>query len=115
MNKIEVIQGELFSDHRGTIKSLNIFDFEGVQRMYTIEHPDPSVIRGWHGHQFERKWFCCIKGEFNLAFVQPDNWDNPSPLLLPELFTLTEINSKIICLPAGFANCIKATNLTLYY
>ena len=109
MSIIKVLQGEIFSDYRGSIKSLNNFDFEGVQRMYTIKHPDPNVIRGWHGHQFEKKWFYCIKGEFSLAFVKIDDWKNPSPDLTTERFTLNESNSQIICLPAGYANCIKAT------
>ncbi len=108
MSKIEIIQGEIFKDERGQISSLNSFDFEGVERFYIIHHPDKSVIRGWHGHKFEKKWFYCIKGSFTLAFVEPDNWENPSKDLKPQVFTLDENDSKVICIPEGFANCIKA-------
>lgn len=108
MSEIKLIQGEIYQDGRGVISSLNAFDFEGVERFYFIRHPDKSVIRGWHGHQFEKKWFYCVKGSFSLAFVKPDNWDNPSLELVPEIFRLDESDSRIICLPEGYANCIKA-------
>lgn len=108
MSEIKVIQGEIFNDHRGVISSLNTFDFEGVERFYFIHHPDKNVIRGWHGHQFEKKWFYCVKGSFTIAIVKPDDWENPSPNLEPELFELKEKDSKIICVPEGRANCIKA-------
>ncbi|MFI3281028.1 MAG: WxcM-like domain-containing protein [Rikenellaceae bacterium] len=108
MSEIKIIQGEIFNDYRGRISSLNSFDFEGVERFYFIHHPDKSVIRGWHGHKFEKKWFYCVKGSFTLAFVRPDDWENPSADLVPEIFDLEEGDSKIICLPEGYANCVKA-------
>lgn len=108
MSAIQVIEGEIFQDHRGIITSLNDFRFEGVERYYFIKHPDPSVVRGWHAHQFEKKWFYCVKGSFNLSFVKIDNWENPSPDLEVERFTLSDNKSEIICLPEGYANCIKA-------
>lgn len=106
---IEVVKGEIFDDHRGRLTSLNAFDFDGVERFYFIHHPDTSVVRGWHGHQFERKWFYCVKGGFTMAFVQPDDWANPSKDLKAQIFNLTEQRSEIICVPAGYANCLKAT------
>ncbi len=108
MQKIKVIQGEIFNDFRGKITSLNSFDFEGVERFYFIHHPDKDIIRGWHGHQFEKKWFYCVKGSFTIAIVEPDNWDTPSENLVPEIFNLSEGDSKIIAVPEGRANCIKA-------
>lgn len=107
-SEIQVIQGEIFTDRRGKISSLNDFRFGDVQRLYLIHHPDKEVIRGWHGHQFEKKYFYCVKGTFTLAFVKIDDWENPSKELIPEIFTLTEQSSKIICLPEGYANCVKA-------
>lgn len=46
---------------------------------------------------------------FRLAFVRPDDWENPSPDLIPQIFTLTAARSQLLCLPAGYANCIRAT------
>ena len=105
---IKVLQGETFVDHRGMIKSMNNFDFKGVERFYFIHHPDKSIHRGWHGHQFEKKWFYCVKGSFRLAFVKPDDWDNPSPDLTPEIFEITAEDDQLIILSEGHANCIKA-------
>lgn len=109
MSDIKVIDGEIFRDARGQISSLNSLEFEGIERCYFIHHPDISVVRGWHGHQFEKKWFYCVKGSFTLAFVKPDNWENPSPELKAEIFELNENNSRIICVPGGYANCLKAS------
>jgi len=108
MSEIKVIQGEIFIDHRGQINSLNDFRFGEVQRIYFIHQADKQIIRGWHGHKFEKKWFYCVKGSFTLALVKPDNWENPSKDLPAELFHLTEKESKIVCVPEGYANCIKA-------
>lgn len=108
--QIEIIEGEIFSDHRGDIFSLNNFNFEGIRRTYIIHHPDKSVIRGWHAHKHERKWFYCIKGEWTLGLVKIDDWDTPSPSLVPTIINLTDSKSKLVCVPAGYANCLKAKN-----
>lgn len=105
---IKVIKGEIYNDERGQISSLNSFHFDGVMRSYLIHHPDISVIRGWHAHQYERKWFYCVKGRFSVALVKIDDWDNPSPELKPEIFHLHDKCSELICVPAGYANCLKA-------
>lgn len=107
MSEIKVIQGEINRDFRGFIASLNDFRFDGVQRVYFIHHPDTSIVRGWHGHQFEKKWFYCVKGQFSMAFVKIDNWENPSPNLTPEIFEISDKKSEIICVPEGYANCLK--------
>lgn len=108
MNEIKKITGEIYFDERGQINSLNSFHFEGVKRGYFIFHPDVTVIRGWHAHQHERKWFYCIQGRFSVALIKIDNWENPSHELKPEIFHLNYKNSELICVPAGYANCLKA-------
>lgn len=109
MADVKVIDGEIFRDQRGQISSLNAFRFPGVERFYFIHHPDTSVIRGWHGHQHEKKWFYCVKGAFTIGLVEIDNWENPSPDLKAQKYHLTEQESRIICVPEGYANCIKAS------
>jgi dTDP-4-dehydrorhamnose 3,5-epimerase len=108
MSEITIIQGEIFEDHRGMIYSLNDFILNGVKRYYLIHHPNTSIIRGWHAHQFEKKWFYCVKGSFTIAFVKIDDWENPSTDLPAEIYQLTDQKSEIICLPEGYANCLKA-------
>ena len=109
MADVKIIDGEIFRDQRGQISSLNAFRFPGVERFYFIHHPDTSVIRGWHGHQHEKKWFYCVKGAFTIGLVEIDNWENPSPELKAQKYHLTEQESKIICVPEGYANCVKAS------
>ena len=109
MADVKVIDGEIFRDQRGQISSLNAFRFPGVERFYFIYHPDTSVIRGWHGHQHEKKWFYCVKGAFTIGLVEIDDWEHPSPDLKAQKYHLTEQESRIICVPEGYANCIKAS------
>ena len=109
MADVKIIDGEIFRDARGQISSLNAFRFPGVERFYFIHHPDTSVIRGWHGHQHEKKWFYCVKGAFTIGLVEIDDWENPSPDLEAQKYHLTEQESRIICVPEGYANCIKAS------
>lgn len=103
-----LLQGEIFTDYRGIITSLNQFDFEGVNRFYFIHHPDKAIVRGWHGHQFEKKWFYCVKGSFTIALIKIDDWEHPSETLIPDIFQLSESNSQILIIPEVYANCIKA-------
>ncbi len=108
MAAVEVIQGEIFQDARGKISSLNSFRFPGVSRVYFLHHPDTSVVRGWNGHRLEKKWFYCVHGAFTLGLVEIDNWESPSRTLQPQLFNLTENDSRIVCVPEGYANCMRA-------
>ena len=108
MADIRIIQGEIFRDARGRISSLNDFEFAGVNRVYFIHHPDVSVIRGWHGHKLEKKWFYCVRGAFVIGLIEIDDWVAPSRSLKPEIVHLSENDSRIICIPEGFASCIQA-------
>lgn len=108
MSDIRILEGGIFRDHRGELVHMNGFNLAGAHRYYIIKHDDTEVLRGWHGHRFEGKWFQCLRGSFRLAFVRPDDWENPSPDLIAEVFTLTAQRSELLCLPAGYANCIRA-------
>lgn len=109
MSEISIIEGEIYIDSRGKISSLNNFLFEDICRLYFIKHDDTSIVRGWHAHQFEKKWFYCVQGSFTLAFVKIDNWETPSLTLEPQIYNLSDKKSQIICLPEGYANCLKAS------
>lgn len=108
MPEVELLAGERHADARGSVWSLNSFLFPGVRRMYVIEHPDTSIVRGWNGHQFERKWFYCMSGAFTLALVKLDDVHNPSPDLVPEIYHLAEGRSELVCVPAGYASAMRA-------
>lgn len=103
-----VIEGEIFCDARGRIASVNAFDFADVRRMYVVHHPETSIVRGWNGHAFERKWFFCSAGAFRVALVKIDNWQAPSKDLKPSFYDLQEGKSALLCVPAGYASCLRA-------
>ena len=108
MSDIKFIEGGIFTDYRGQISHVNDLDMQEIKRFYIIHQKDTSIIRAWHAHQHEKKWFYAVKGSFTTAFVKIDNWENPSPDLEPEIFQLTAAESKILLIPEGYANGIKA-------
>ena len=108
MADIKVIVGGISIDERGKITYVNDFDMTKIKRFYIIHHHDIDTVRAWQAHQHEKKWFYCLKGSFTTAFVKIDNWENPSINLKPEIFNLSEKESKVICIPEGYANGIKA-------
>ncbi|MBP5318510.1 MAG: dTDP-6-deoxy-3,4-keto-hexulose isomerase [Paludibacteraceae bacterium] len=109
MEEVTLIAGELFTDHRGTVASLNRFLFDEVRRCYFLRHPDCTVKRGWNGHRYERKWFYPLRGEFEIELVRIDDWEHPSADLPVQCHRLSDTRSEILCVPGGFASCIRAT------
>ena len=108
MNKIHTIEGGISVDYRGRISHVNDLDMSEVERFYIIHQKDTSIIRAWHAHQYEKKWFYAVKGSFTTAFVKIDDWENPSPDLKPEVFHLSAAESRVLYIPEGYANGIKA-------
>ena len=108
MCEIKIIKGGLSVDYRGQISHVNDLDMSEIKRFYIIHQKDTSIIRAWHAHQHEKKWFYAVKGSFTTAFVKIDNWENPSPDLKPEVFRLSAAESKVLVIPEGYANGIKA-------
>lgn len=104
----KIIQGGNFSDHRGTISYVNDFSFAAIERFYIISNSDDNPIRAWQGHKLDAKNFYCISGSFKIHFVKIDNWDNPSKDLLIDTVTVSVSDSKIVHIPAGYANAIHA-------
>lgn len=108
MSDIKIVEGGVFSDYRGKISHVNELNMDDIKRFYVIHHNSIEVVRAWHAHQFEKKWFYCLRGSFTLALVKIDNWESPSLELTPEVFHLSADDSKIICIPEGYANGLKA-------
>lgn len=108
MHKPTLLKGGTYSDERGTLSFVNEFDLSPVKRMYSIIHPDKSVVRAWQGHQQESKWFKCINGSFAVAWKKIDDFSNPSPLPYPEHLILKSTEPAILFIPPGYANGLKA-------
>lgn len=104
----KIIQGGNFSDHRGTISYVNDFSFKDIERFYIISNSDEDPIRAWQGHKLDAKNFYCLSGSFKIHFVKIDNWENPSKDLIIETVLVSESDSKIVHIPAGYANAIES-------
>lgn len=104
----KIIQGADFSDHRGTISYVNDFKFTDIERFYIISNSEENPIRAWQGHKLDNKNFYCLTGSFNIHFIKIDNWENPSKDLAIETVFISESESKIVHIPAGYANAIES-------
>ncbi|RED19596.1 dTDP-4-dehydrorhamnose 3,5-epimerase [Flavobacterium cutihirudinis] len=104
----EVIQGGNFSDQRGTISYVNDFSFNNIERFYIITNSDENPIRAWQGHKLDSKNFYCVSGSFKIHFVKIDSWENPSKDLTIETVEVSEFDSKIVYIPAGYANAVES-------
>lgn len=104
----QLIEGGNFSDHRGTLSYVNDFSFKDIERFYIISNSDAHPLRAWQGHKLDAKNFYCLSGSFRIHYVKIDNWENPSKDLTIETVTLTESESKMLHIPAGYANAIES-------
>jgi dTDP-4-dehydrorhamnose 3,5-epimerase len=104
----KIIQGGKFSDNRGNISYVNDFSFTDIERFYIISNSTENPIRGWQGHKLDAKNFYCLSGSFNIHFIKIDNWENPSKDLIIETVFVSEADSKIVHIPAGYANAIES-------
>lgn len=104
----KIIQGGNFSDHRGTISYVNDFSFANIERFYMISNSEENPIRAWQGHKLDAKNFYCVSGSFKIHFVKIDNWEKPSKDLIIETIIVSASDSKIVYIPAGYANAIQS-------
>ena len=103
----QIISGSSHTDHRGTISFVNDFKFEGVNRFYTIHHPDTSIIRAWQGHTQESKYYYPVKGSWIFSWVNMV-FDKPEEEWQVDYIKLKAEDNKIVFLPYGYANGFKA-------
>ncbi|URM37346.1 WxcM-like domain-containing protein [Flavobacterium anhuiense] len=104
----KIIEGGKFSDHRGSISYVNDFSFIDIERFYIISNSKENPIRAWQGHRLDAKNFYCLSGSFNIHFIKIDIWENPSKDLIIETVFVSESESKIVHIPAGYANAIES-------
>lgn len=105
---VQIIEGARFEDHRGSVSFVNDFNFENIERFYVITNSEENPIRAWQGHKLDQKNFYCVAGSFKIGYVAIDEWENPSKDLKVETVILTFTESKVLHIPAGFANAIVA-------
>lgn len=105
-----LIKGNLHTDHRGTVRFVNDFNFDGIKRFYTITHPDTTTIRAWQGHKLETKYFYVTKGSFLINWIKIDNWQQPSKDLKIHTHTLSDTESEILITPPDLLMDLKLQN-----
>lgn len=106
--KPKLIQGGNFNDHRVSISFVNDFNFSDIGRFYIISNSKENPLRAWQGHKLDAKNFYCLTGSFKISFVQIDDWENPSKDLTIETVLVSQLDSKIVHIPAGYANAVES-------
>lgn len=104
----QIIRGAISKDDRGSIKHNNAFDLSEVRRMYIIQNRDTEFVRGWKGHEIEKRWFVALNGSFTLRMVKIDNWESPSPEPEQLTFILSSEAPDVLLSPPGYATAIQA-------
>jgi dTDP-4-dehydrorhamnose 3,5-epimerase-like enzyme len=97
---MRIINGNSFIDERGVVRYINNFDLSSIVRMYCIE-PSLGVIRAWHGHKVEKKWFYAAKGRFLVKLVDMNSYNKMD-------FELTSVESNILEIGGGYYNGFQA-------
>lgn len=105
----ELLIGGKFEDQRGKLLFCNDFNMDCIKRFYLVENSDTKIIRAWQGHKIESKWMMAVEGNFIVAVVKPDNWNNPSLNLSVTTFELNADNPQILYIPKGLINGLRAT------
>ena len=103
MNKenLEIIQGGLAVDDRGSVTFINDFNFEGVKRFYLVENHNKGFIRAWHGHKKEGKYVYVVQGTALVGVVNMATEEVSK-------FVLSSKSPKILWIPAGNYNGFKS-------
>lgn len=103
-----IIKGGRYLDERGKLEFYNDFDMSIIKRVYFTTHLDTQTIRAWQGHKIESRWFICIEGSFIIKLVEIDDWDTPDDNLTTYEYELSAEEQKVLYIPNGFANGLKA-------
>ena len=105
---IEIIEGRLVVDDRGSITFANDFNFKNVRRFYQLENFSTDTVRAWHGHLQEGKYVFVSNGSIILGIVPLDNTTNPSKSNPVTRMVLSSRTPQIVYIPPGYANGFRA-------
>ena len=96
---MEIFEGKIIADDRGTVRFINDFNFEGVKRFYQVENHRRGYIRAWHAHEREGKYVYVVNGAALIGVV-----DFNDEKAEPEKFVLCEEIPKVLWIPPNNAN-----------
>lgn len=103
-----VIEGDCYSDMRGSLFFNNEFDASKIKRIYIIENIDLEFVRGWQGHKIEQRWFSAISGKFKVDLIKIDNWDQPTKGLKVFSFVINSDKLNVIHVPQGYVSSLQS-------
>ena len=105
--ELNLINGGIAVDDRGTLNFANDFNFYGVKRFYQVQNFNTSTIRAFHGHLNEAKYVFVSKGSAIVAVVKLDDVKSPSKNQKVNRFILSDRNPQILFIPPKYANGFK--------
>lgn len=99
MKTPELIEGNIHIDDRGKITFFNRMEFmQKIKRVYIIKNFDKDVIRAFHGHKKEEKYFLAVHGSV-LVCIGKVTAKNHA-----KRFVLSSDDPSILYVPGGYAN-----------
>ena len=104
MTPPQLIEGGFTVDDRGEVGFVNNFNFTGVKRFYWIINHKSGLVRAWHAHRREMKYFLVVQGAALVGAVQIDDWEDPSKDQKVWRYVLTDSKPSILQVPPGYAN-----------
>lgn len=110
--KIDLINGGVAIDDRGSVRFVNDFNFENVKRFYQVENHSKGFIRAWHGHRKEAKYVYVPKGSALVGAVKMEQREDLNDIhdaLIsseeePKKFILSSQKPSVLYIPPGHAN-----------
>jgi len=104
------IEGMLSVDDRGELRFCNDFNIKeaNIKRFYVVSNHEPKFVRAWHAHKKEAKFVLVASGAALVAAVKIDNWETPSKKAKVHSFVLSDKKTRILKIPAGYANGFMA-------
>lgn len=103
---MEIFNGAISADDRGTVKFVNDFNFVGVKRFYQVENHRRGFVRAWHGHRLEGKYVYVVKGAalIGVCAMDPTILTATPTLGDPQKYILCEEVPKVLWIPPKHAN-----------
>lgn len=98
---MEIINGDLVVDDRGTVSFVNDFKFDGVKRFYMVENHEKGFVRAWHGHRKEAKYVLVTRGAIVLGVADMLKINDPIRLVL------SAKKPQIVYIPPNHFNGLK--------
>ncbi|MFX1522628.1 MAG: NAD-dependent epimerase/dehydratase family protein [Promethearchaeota archaeon] len=102
--ELQLINGGIAIDDRGSVSFANDFNFYGIKRFYQVQNFSNSTIRAFHGHLKEAKYVYVAKGSAIVAIAELDDVESPSKHQKVERFILSDKNPQILFIPPKHAN-----------